>query len=118
MDSAGFPIDIVQNMDFFWPITYQDSNGNPINLAGYSAQMQVRQTINSSNPAIIDVSTANGNIVITAATGLIAISIPHSITSALTAPLKANYDVVITDGTGLKTRLVYGIASIAESVTR
>lgn len=118
MDNLGFPITIVQGADFYWPITYQDSSGNPINLTGYTARMQVRQTINSNNPPIIDVSTSNGYITIIPATGSINISIPNSTTSGLTAPIKAYYDVFITSPSGFKSRIIYGSVCIPERVTR
>lgn len=118
IDTSGFPIEIVQGADFSWVITYQDSDGNPINLVGYTAQMQVRQTINSEDPPLVDVSTTNGHIIIDAANGIITVTIPHSITEDLEAPLDAFYDIFITSGADFKTRLIFGSVSIPERVTR
>jgi hypothetical protein len=118
MDNLGFPITIVQGDDFYFPITYSDQYGNPINLSGYSAEMQVRGTVNSNNPPLIDVSTANGYIVIVPATGAVNITIPHSMTVSLPSNSNAVYDVVITSVVGFQTRIIFGNVYIPERVTR
>lgn len=117
-NNCGFPIELVQGTDFSWQITYTDPDGNPIDLSGYTAEMQVRQTINSNDPPLMTASTGNGYIAITAASGLITISVPNAITQLIPAPLKAWYDLVLTSGVGVKTRLIFGQVTIPELVTR
>lgn len=109
----GFAIEVVQGADFRWPVYYQDPDGNPIDLTGYTAKMQIRETPFAEDPPFVEC-----NISITPSTGLILISITNTITSALGAPLKAVYDLFITSPAGEKLRLLWGEVNIIERVTK
>lgn len=110
------PIRIYQGETYNPPvISYVDSNGNPINLTGYTAVMSAKQTINSTN-FLFQATTANGQLVINPLLGTIAISIPSNVTAPL-APVSGWWDLFIYSATGLATRLVGGRITIAQSVT-
>ncbi len=110
---CGFPIQVIQGADFGLPIYYQDPGGSPVDLDGYSAKMQIRQTRGADNPPLVECG-----ISIDEPTGLIFISISHTVTAVLAAPMKAVYDLFVTPPNGEKIRLLWGNVAIIERVTR
>lgn len=99
-------------MTFLW----EDSNGVPINLTGYTARMQARKGYNASD-VLFDASTANGMITLTPATGEVLIVLPESVTSTFKWP-QALYDIELTSSDGTVTRLLQGSIDISREVTR
>jgi hypothetical protein len=96
-------------------ITYQDPNGVPINLTGFTAKMQLRTDYNSPT-ADLTLTTGGGGIVITGATGVVDISASAAQTGAL-APAFYVYDLELISGTNI-SRLIQGQITIAEQVTQ
>lgn len=104
-----------QGSDWDLNVVYQDSSGNPINITGYTAAMQLRQNYNSET-ADLTLSTSNGGIVITGALGKLVL---HA-TAVQTGLLEAGfyvYDLEITSG-GVVTRIIQGQITVAGEVTR
>ncbi len=119
MDSSqNFPLVIPQGATYIRTIEYLDSDEEAINLTGYTALMQFRNTVESEGDPIIELSTSDGTITITALTGLITISIPASTTEALDNALEMVYDLFIYSPTNIATRLLAGNATVSGSVTR
>ena len=101
------------NQSFQWT----DSTGTAINLTGYTGRMQIRQTI-STVATIADLTTANGGIVITAATGTVTAKISATATAAMTFTT-AVYDLELIAPDGVTvTRLVQGNVTLSKEVTR
>lgn len=100
-----------------WNVTliYKDSNDVPVNLTGYTAAMQLRQNYNSEL-ADLTLTTSNGGITITGATGTIAISATATQTGLLTPGFYV-YDLELTSGSNI-SRLIQGQITVAEQVTR
>ena len=96
-------------------ITYQDPNGVPINLTGFTAKMQLRKEYNST-VADLTLTTGGGGIVITGATGVVDISATAAQTAALD-PTYYVYDLELTSGTNI-SRLIQGQITVAEQVTQ
>lgn len=94
---------------------YKDPNNNPINLTGYTAAMQLRQTYESAT-ADLTLTTSNGGISIVGATGTITVTATDEQTGALT-PGYYVYDLELTSGANI-SRLVQGQITVAEQVTR
>ena len=88
----------------------------PLDLTGYTANMQIRATIAALVP-IITLSSANGRIVITPLTGRIALNLPASYAAALTIGY-AVYDLLLTSPAGSISRLVQGGVNLSLAVTR
>ena len=109
----NFTIDQGSNWDL--NVVYKDANGNPINLTGYTAAMQLRQNYNSDT-AVLTLSTSNGGITITGAQGKLVLSATAIQTGALDAGFYV-YDLEITSG-GVVTRLIQGQVTVAGEVTR
>ena len=103
---------IDQGATFTTTLTINDANGSALDLTGYTAIAQIRKSPSSS---ISDSFTAT--FVSPRTTGQITISLTDTQTTALEAG-RYNYDVLITDSGGTKTRVVEGIATINPSVSR
>lgn len=116
----NIPLEIYQGEDFYLPILYQYELFNqtyPFDISGAVVQMEVRQTVNSSNPPLVNVSSTGGQIIIDGPSGKIEIWISNTITSVL--PLgEFYYDVKVTNNMGLVERLIGGKFTVKEMVTR
>lgn len=111
-----FDITINQGATFELTVTWKDSTGAAINLTGYSARMQVRETYSSASTVV---SLTNGSgITLGGATGTIAILISATTTAALTAPFSGVYDLELVSAGGVVTRLLQGAATVTPEVTR
>lgn len=109
--SYNYTID--QGADWFLSVQYNDSAGTPIDLAGYTAAMQFRPV--SSNTTALNLTSSSG-ITITPATGTLAIRI----TAAQSAVLEAtqfDYELEITSGSGVVTRLIQGLVAVDGQLT-
>lgn len=96
---------------FSTKINVEDTNGDAVNLFGYSAASQIRRSYYSS-------SANNLTATITGiANGEITLSMTAANTATLT-PGRALFDLVITSPEGTKTRVVEGIVNILPGVTQ
>lgn len=111
-----FDIEIKQGATYQLTVTWKDSAGTAINLTGYTARMQVRETYSSSS-TIVSLTSSSG-ITLGGAAGTIAILISATTTAALTAPFSGVYDLEVVDGSGVVTRLLEGAATVSPEVTR
>ena len=91
--------------------------GLPVNLTGYSASMQIRRSHGDSSALVSLTSAANGGLTIEGTDGRVRIEIPASTTSTLVAG-RYVYDLVLTDLSSKKKRLVEGVAIVDAGVTR
>ena len=82
-----------------------------LNLTGYSSLGQLRKSYGSSTATAMTTAISN------AATGDISITMTDTATAALEAG-RYQWDLLITSGSGNKTRVVEGIATINPSVSR
>lgn len=89
---------------------------NPIPLAGYTAQMQIRETVDSSI-SILELTTANGGISINTSEYTISITMSATQTRAFTFPT-AVYSLELTDGNGIVTTFLTGNLTLVPEVTR
>lgn len=111
-----FDIEINQGATYELTVTWKDSAGTAINLTGYSARMQVRETYSSASTVV---SLTNGSgITLGGAAGTIAILISATTTAALTAPFSGVYDLELVSAGGVVTRLLQGAATVTPEVTR
>jgi len=99
-----------------WTLTvqYDNNNGTPIDLTGYTARMQVRPKFGSDN-AVLTISSPSSGIVITPLTGTLNLTA----TTAQTGDIPGGfyvYDLEITSG-GVVTRLMQGSVTVRDQVT-
>ena len=102
---------IDQGSDFTTTISLTDSNGDVLDLTGYSALAQIRKIYGSTTIA------ATFTTVLTAESGSLALSLTDVITAAMSSG-RYVYDVLLTDGSGDKTRVLEGQAILTPGVSR
>ncbi|NDG64333.1 MAG: hypothetical protein EBY29_12860 [Planctomycetes bacterium] len=88
----------------------------PIPLAGYVAQMQIRETL-ESNTVIAELTSANGGILIDVANNTIAINISSAITTNFTFDT-AVYSCELTDSSSRVVPFLRGNVTLIKEVTR
>ena len=109
---TSFVID--QNSDFLGQISLVDSNGLPLNVAGYVPYAQIRRNYTSTT------ATSFISSVSSASSGIVTIAMMASVSAALTAQ-RYVFDMVLvnsTSSTSISTlRVLEGEVEIAPSVT-
>lgn len=102
---------IDQGTTFTAEVDVTDSEGNILDLDGYSAAAQMRKTYSSSTATNFTATIAS------ASEGTVSISLTPTQTNALKAG-RYVYDVEITDAGGIVTRVVEGQIEVTPGVTR
>jgi hypothetical protein len=92
-------------------ITVTSSNGQPLDLTGYSVASQLRKSYQSSQAFTFTSSIFN------AAQGKIRLQLTDLQSQAIPAG-RWLYDVEITSASGSKTRVVEGIATVNPQITQ
>ncbi len=107
--------EVDQNTTFTFTVEYKDNSGDPIDITGASAKMQVRDTKGGSKLAFSLTSPAGG-ITIDGPNGKLTIKITPTQTNKLFYP-KSSYDIMLTDSNLNKTKLLEGFMTLSRSVT-
>lgn len=116
MATAGiYNITMDQGAEWTLTVVYEDSSGNPINLTGFSAKMQLRKKFDSVTPVLTLESPASG-IVITPLTGTLALTATTAQMLLIEGGIYV-YDLEISSG-GVVTRLMMGSATVRSEVTK
>jgi len=102
---------IDQGSDFQTVISLTDSNSDALNLTGYTALAQIRKTHGSSTIAATFGTTLTTN------TGQVTLTLTDTVTAAMGSG-RYVYDVLLTDGSGDKTRVLEGQAILTPGVSR
>jgi hypothetical protein len=103
---------IDQGADFSTTVTINDSAGSPLNLTAHTASAQLRKTYTSSIHVNFT-STFDSD----RTTGKITIAMNNTLTSSLSPGIYV-YDLIITDGVSVITRVVEGSVTVSPSVTK
>lgn len=98
------------------PITYKDEAGQPIDLTGYAARLQVRER-HDSQAVLLELTTENGGITIDGPAGTLTLHLSAAASAALTWE-RGVYDLEIVSPSGVVTRLLEGSALTRPEVTR
>lgn len=101
---------IDQGVDYSTNVTLTDEDENVIDLTGYTANSQIRKTFTSSNAVTFSTS-------ISPASGIVTLSLTANQTSNI-ASGRYVYDVFLTNGSGVKSRIVEGIVTVTPRVTQ
>lgn len=107
-------IEIEQGATFELVFIYQDELGNPIDLTGMTARMQLRRQYKSPE-VLIELSNANGRIIFDPYAGKITLRIAATDTEGLTG--SGVYDLELIDGSTVN-RLLEGSFIICNEVTK
>lgn len=116
MVAANTDLTIEQGATFTHQFVWNDSNGVPIDITGYTARMQIRQTVGSVGFEV-ELTTENGGITLGGALGTVDLLISATATAALDF-LAAVYDLELVSPTSIVTRLVKGSVVLDKEVTR
>jgi hypothetical protein len=115
MTAAVYNFVLEQGTSLNKKLVWKDPNGVAINLTGYTARMQVRESYDSDD-VLIELTTTNGKIVITPLTGEIQlIFAPADTADAYWTSGK--YDLELVSAGGQVTRLLKGKFKISREVT-
>jgi hypothetical protein len=107
--------EVDQNTTFRFVIEYKDSDGDPVDLTGASAKLQVRDTKGGSKLAFT-LTSPSGGISIDQPNGKITVTMTPTQTNKLFYP-KSSYDLMLTNASGIKIKLVEGFLTLSRSVT-
>lgn len=114
--SKAYDLTIEQGATFSLVVEWQDPAGDPIDLTGYSAAMQIRRTYGA--PVLVSIASAGGaGIAIDAALGKLTLTIAATTTAALAAPSQGVYDLEVASG-GTVYRLLEGKVFVTPEATR
>lgn len=110
-------LECYQGASFDYSLTWQ-TGGAAVNLTGYSARMQVRDTHDGST-AIVSLTSGSG-ITLGGTAGTILLAMNATTTAALDGTPSGQYvyDLELESGAGYVTRLVEGMFTIHPEVTR
>lgn len=111
-----YDIAVYTGADYQQELVYSDPDDVPINLTGYTAQMQVRPSVAAAD-VIADLTTENGGITIAGVLGKITLALTNTQTAALT-PGQYVYDIKLISGSGFESILLSGNFIVVEAVTR
>jgi len=121
MAAGIYNFTIEQGATFTRQFKYKDSDGGSIPLTDYEIRMQIRETINSTDPilSLSETVTANGSV-FTVGSGDNSNVITLTITALDTTAMSfsnAIYDIEI-DNSGTVTRLLQGKIRLSKEVTK
>lgn len=116
MAAASYDFEIEQGATLLKPIVWKDSAGTAVNLTGYTAKMQIRKSV-SSEDVLLELSTVNSKLSITANTGTITMIFSAATTEAIDWS-RGKYDLELTSSTGVVTRLLEGEITVSKEITR
>lgn len=114
--SKGRPFE--QGADYLLQLRIHDENGDTIDLTGYTARMQVRQTVDNAT-ALINWSTSGGQITLNGASSPnLTVAVAAATTAAISWDGLAVYDIEIVSGSGYVYRVAEGKIECSKEVTR
>lgn len=89
----------------------------PMNIAGYTARMQVRRTL-ESNTTLVYLTTENGGLTVnpTEPENQLLISMSDSVTASIT--MSGVYDLEVISPEGTVSRILQGVFTLSPEVTR
>lgn len=102
---------IDQGSDYSNIVTVTASNGQPLNLTGFTVASQMRKSFSSS------VAFDFNSSILSAALGRVRLQLTAAQSEEI-PPGRYLYDVEITSINGSKTRVVEGIATITPQITQ
>ena len=113
---SEFDFRVNQGADLTVPFLLLDDSGGGIDLTGYTAAMQVRSRVYSTE-AVDTLTSDNGRLIIDEIEGRITAKFPHEITETYPAQALV-YDIEITSAENERTRILQGKIIVSAEVTR
>jgi hypothetical protein len=116
MQPAPYDIEIIQGQTFSRALVWKDGDGEPIDLTGYAARMQIRRS-KASPDVLFELTTGNGRIAIDGAAGKVTLTITADESAAFTWR-RGVYDLELEASDGVVRRLLEGAVEVNREVTR
>ena len=116
MASKYHDIAIEQGSTFYFTVNAKNRDGTIKDLTGYTAEMQIRHDMESSE-ILVDASTTNGLITIIGVQGQVNIIIPGATTAGYDWH-NGVYDLKVDNGAADVVQLVHGNVALNKQVTR
>lgn len=110
-----YDFSVFQGDDKSFSVAYQNPDGSPIDLTGYTARMQARASYDS-DAAVLDLSVGDG-LTITPLAGKISVALANAVTADIPAGVYV-YDLEITSGAGVRKKLIFGKMTVLAEVTK
>ena len=119
MTAGPYDFTIEAGADLSIGLTWKDETGTLVNLTGASASLMLRYSVADASPVVslTETAGAHGQVVLGGALGTLTVKVNSTTTGTLTAG-PAVYDLLVTVAAGDKTRLIEGVATIKQAVTR
>lgn len=114
--AGEYDLEFLQGETYTKQFIWKDSAGANVNLTGYTARMQVRQS-KSSDTVLLELTTENGRITLGGAAGTIDLNLTATTTAAITWR-RGLYDIELVASNGVVTRLLEGEVTVSKEVTR
>lgn len=114
MPAAKLNLTVEQGATFVKRLIWRDSKKRPINLTGYTAKMQVRETASATSAALFELSTSNGRINLPG-NGVIELRLTVAETFDVSPGV---YDLVLFAPNGDQYRLIQGRMTVSAAVTQ
>ena len=102
---------IDQGSTFSTVVTITDTDGSVVNLTGYTANSQIRKHATSANTQATFTITNGGT------SGQLTLGLDYANTASLAAG-RYVYDVEVTSGANVRSRVLEGIVTVTPEVTR
>lgn len=116
MPAGNYDLEIEQGATFTLEMFYVDENGDPVDLSGQTARMQIRQYV-SAPAVLLSLTTENGRISIDGPAGKIALLIDAEDSAAIDWR-KGVYDLEIVANPESVIRFIEGSVTVSPEVTR
>jgi len=116
MAAGTYNFIIEKGTTFTRTVTWTDSEGDPIDLTGYTARMQGRASMDSTTTLFSLTSPSTGISIPTPANGALIITLTDTQTTNL--PCGGVHDLELVSPSGTVTRLFQGSFDISNEVTR
>ena len=133
MAAGKYNFIIEQGATLDFEIQYKDSSGNPVDLTGYTAKMEVRSAYSGSGTTYLSftsslgdtytktsgssfISLSGSNLTTLPTSGSIGIYAGWDLTETLTFTGQAFYDLELTNG-DVRNRILEGKVEISKQVT-
>lgn len=114
--AGEYDFEILQGETFSKQFVWKNSAGTAVNLSGYTARMQVRQS-KPSDTVLLELTTQNGRITLGGAAGTIDLNLNATTTAAIDWR-RGLYDLELVASNGVVKRLIEGQVTVSKEVTR
>lgn len=115
MATGTYNIEHNQGDTFHFYVTWRDSEGDPVDLSGRTARMQLRTSVDADD-VTIELTTENGRIALGGTSGVVELIIDAEDTAEIT-PASYKYDLEIITGNDVR-KILKGKFKIIAEVTR